>query len=452
MRQDIPRNWLRYLDGHVPRYTSYPTAVEFDTSVDAQSYERWLTRLPAGAPISIYIHIPFCHELCLFCGCHTTVARRYAPIAAYVDLLEHEVSLVARITGHHQVNHLHWGGGTPTILTATDFLRITASLRANLAAGPVGQTAVEIDPRSLTPDYVSVLRDAGVTRVSLGVQDFDDRVQRSVRRLQSFAQTARAVDWLRAAGIASINLDLMYGLPYQTAASVAATTQLALTLRPDRIALFGYAHVPWVKRHQKLIPEHALPTSKERFVQNTSAADVIVEAGYQRIGLDHFAMPGDPLARQLCEGKLHRNFQGYTTDDAPILIGFGASAIGSLPDGYVQNVPSVVGYRERILVGNLPTLRGRALTNEDRLRGSIIERLMCELQVDLAEICAAHGMDADHFAVEFRKLDNLAEDGIVERVRGKISIPEHARPFVRTVCAVFDAFLPNNEARFSQAS
>jgi len=316
--------------------------MEFGTSVDRQLYERWLARLPAGAPLSIYIHVPFCHELCLFCGCHTTVARRYAPVAAYVGLLEREIGLIARIIGRRKVNHLHWGGGTPTILTATDFLRLAASLRAHIAAGPIGQTAVEIDPRSLTPDYVSMLRDADVTRVSLGVQDFDDRVQRSVRRLQSIEQTARAVDWLRTAGMTSINLDLMYGLPYQTIASVAANTQLALTLHPDRIALFGYAHVPWIKRHQRLIPKQALPTSTERFVQNTIAADVIVAAGYQRIGLDHFARPHDPLAQQLRKGKLHRNFQGYTTDDAPILIGFGASAIGSLPEGYVQNATRVV--------------------------------------------------------------------------------------------------------------
>jgi oxygen-independent coproporphyrinogen III oxidase len=452
MRQDIPRNWLKHLDGHVPRYTSYPTAVEFGTFVEARSYERWLTRLPAGAPLSIYIHVPFCHELCLFCGCHTTVARRYAPVAAYVDLLEREIGLVARIIGRHKINHLHWGGGTPTILTATDFLRLTASLRAHIAAGPIGQTAVEIDPRSLTPDYVSMLRDAGVTRVSLGVQDFDDRVQRSVRRLQSIEQTARAVDWLRTAGMTSINLDLMYGLPYQTAASIAANTQLALTLHPDRIALFGYAHVPWIKRHQKLIPEQALPTSTGRFVQNRTAANVIIAAGYQPIGLDHFARPHDPLAQQLRKGKLHRNFQGYTTDDAPILIGFGASAIGSLPEGYVQNATRVVEYREKILAGNLATIRGRALTNEDRLRATIIERLMCELRVDLAEICRAYGVAANHFAREFRKLDDLAEVGIVERDHGKISVPEAARPLVRTVCAVFDSFLANNGARFSQAS
>ncbi len=452
MGQDIPRTWLKYLDGHVPRYTSYPTAVEFGPSVDGRLYESWLERLPADTPLSIYIHVPFCHELCLFCGCHTTVARRYAPVAAYVDLLEREVALVGQISGRHKIKHLHWGGGTPTILTPSDFVRITEHLRGAVAVASIEQIAVEIDPRSLTPDYVSALRDAGVTRASLGIQDFEERVQRSVRRLQSFAQTERAVHWLRAAGIASINLDLMYGLPYQTAASVAANTQLALTLHPDRIALFGYAHVPWMKRHQRLIPENALPTSTERFVLNATAADVIVAAGFRRIGLDHFAKPHDPLAQQLHTGKLHRNFQGYTTDDAPVLIGFGASAIGAMLEGYVQNAARVVDYRDKILAGKLATVRGRALTSEDRLRASIIERLMCELRVDLAEICGAYGVDADHFAAEFRQLDDLAEDGLVKRVSSTITIPEQARPFVRTVCAVFDVFLAHNAARFAQAS
>ncbi len=452
MGQDIPRTWLKYLNRQVPRYTSYPTAVEFGPSVDGRSYESWLQRLPADAPLSIYIHVPFCHELCLFCGCHTTVARRYAPVAAYVDLLEREMALVGQIGGGRKIKHLHWGGGTPTILTPSDFVRVTERLRAALGAASIEQIAVEIDPRTLTPDYISALRDAAVTRASLGVQDFDERVQRSVRRLQSFAQTERAVHWLRSAGIVSINLDLMYGLPYQTVASVAANTELALTLHPDRIALFGYAHVPWMKRHQRLIPKYALPTSEERFVLNRTAADVIVAAGFHRIGLDHFAKPHDPLARQLHTGKLRRNFQGYTTDDAPVLIGFGASAIGSLPEGYVQNAARVVDYRDKILAGALATVRGRALTREDRLRALIIERLMCELRVDLAEICRAHCVNTDRFAAEFRQLDDLADDGLVDRVGSTITIPEQARPFVRIVCAVFDAFLANNAARFAQAS
>lgn len=445
-------NLLKYLDRRIPRYTSYPTAVQFCSDVNAQSYEAWLATLPADAPVSIYIHVPFCAELCLFCGCHTTVARRYAPIAAYADLLEREINLVGRITGRHKVFHVHWGGGSPTMLASDDLMRVTAALRANFTPGPTTDTAIEIDPRSLSHDYVPTLRDAGITRASFGVQDFDDRVQRAIGRQQSFAQTARAVDWLRGLGTASINLDLMYGLPYQSVATIAATTRKALTLSPDRIALFGYAHVPWMKRHQKLIPEDDLPDSDERFAQSRTAAEVLAGAGYQPIGLDHFARRDDLLAQRQREGRLHRNFQGYTTDDASALIAFGSSAIGVLPQGYVQNATSIVTYRDMITAGKLATIRGRALTDEDRLRGSIIERLMCDLQVDVSEICAAHDADANHFATEFSKLVALADDGIVERSHSKITIPEYARPFVRTVCAVFDAYLSNDDTRFSRAS
>jgi oxygen-independent coproporphyrinogen-3 oxidase len=445
-------NLLKYLDRRIPRYTSYPTAVQFCSDVNAQSYEDWLATLPADAPVSIYIHVPFCAELCLFCGCHTTVARRYAPIAAYADLLEREINLVGRITGRHKVFHVHWGGGSPTMLASDDFMRVTAALWANFTPGPATDTAIEIDPRSLSPDYVPTLRDAGITRASFGVQDFEERVQRAIGRQQSFEQTARAVDWLRGLGTASINLDLMYGLPYQSVATIAATTRKALTLRPDRIALFGYAHVPWVKRHQKLIPEDVLPGSDERFTQSRTAAELLAGAGYQPIGLDHFARRGDLLAQRQREGRLHRNFQGYTTDDASVLIASGSSAIGVLPQGYVQNATSIVTYRDMIAAGKLATVRGRALTDEDRLRGSIIERLMCDLQVDVSEICAAHDADANHFAAEFSKLVALENDGIVERSHSKITIPEYARPFVRTVCAVFDAYLSNDETRFSRAS
>jgi len=445
-------NLLKYLDRRIPRYTSYPTAVQFGPDVDARSYERWLAALSPDEPVSIYIHVPFCAELCLYCGCHTTVARRYAPIAAYVDLLERELALIGHIAGRHKASQVHWGGGTPTILVPQDFTRVMAALQANFTITPQAELAIEIDPRTLTREHVAALSAAGITRASLGVQDFEDRVQQAVRRVQSFEQTARVADWLREAGIGRINLDLMYGLPYQTVSTVATTVQRALALDADRIALFGYAHVPWMKPHQQLIPEQALPGSSERFAQSRAAAEVLIGAGYQPIGLDHFAKSGDLLARRQREGRLHRNFQGYTADESPVLLGFGTSAIGALPDGYVQNAASTTAYRDAINGGRLATVRGCALTKEDRLRRDIIERLMCDLHADLAEICAAHERSADDFAAEFSRLDELALDGLVQRSGGKISVPESKRPFIRTVCAVFDAHLSNNETRHSQAS
>jgi oxygen-independent coproporphyrinogen III oxidase len=443
---------MKYLDRRIPRYTSYPTAVQFGASVDARTYQHWLAALPAAAPVSIYLHVPFCAELCLYCGCHTTVARRYGPVAAYVDLLQREIELIGGFLPRPPVNEIHWGGGTPTMLLPQDLLRLTTALRANFTMTAETASAIEIDPRSLTPEHIATMAEMGITRASLGVQDFEERVQQAIRRPQSFEQTARAVDGLRAAGIANINLDLMYGLPHQTVATITATAQRALALDPDRIALFGYAHVPWMKRHQRLIPEDALPGDSERFAQSAVAAAVLVGAGYRRIGLDHFAKDGDLLARRQRQGRLHRNFQGYTTDESSNLIGFGPSSIGALPEGYVQNAPGMIAYRDAIVAGRPATVRGRALTPEDRLRRSIIERLMCDLTVDVAERCAAHDTDAEHFTAELARLDELVSDGIVERSGTRITVPEQSRVFVRSVCAVFDAYMASGEARFSKAS
>jgi oxygen-independent coproporphyrinogen III oxidase len=449
---DMLPHWPQYLDLRVPRYTSYPTAAQFAPEIDAAWYARWLASLPVTAPVSLYVHVPFCAELCLYCGCHTTVARRYGPIEAYVELLLREIALVGGILGSRPATHLHWGGGTPTILAPRDFQRVMAALRASFTFASAAELAIEIDPRTLSKGHVAVLVDEGITRTSLGVQDFDTRVQRAVNREQSFEQTARVAEWLRAAGIDRISLDLMYGLPYQSTASVEATMQRALALCADRIALFGYAHVPWMKRHQRLIPEPALPGSSERFAQSRAAAELLIGAGYQPIGLDHFAKPCDPLAQRQRVGRLHRNFQGYTTDESGTLIGFGASAIGTLPDGYVQNSPSAVTYRSAIASGRLATARGYSLTDDDRLRRDIIERLMCDLHVDLAERCAAHSAGANRFAAELSRVNALADDGLVERDGYKISIPERARPLVRTVCAAFDVYMTDDDTRFSRAS
>ncbi len=445
-------NLLPYLDRKIPRYTSYPTAVQFKPDVNAARYDAWLAELPADQPLSIYLHVPFCAELCLYCGCHTTVARRYGPVAAYVDLLEREIALVARRLGkRHRAVHVHWGGGTPTMLSPADFERVMDALRGIVAFPADCEMAIEIDPRTLKRELVPVMAHAGITRASLGVQDFEERVQRAVARIQSYEQTARVADWLREAGIDNLNLDLMYGLPYQTTESVAATVRRALKLEPDRVALFGYAHVPWMKRHQSLLPEHALPGTLDRLAQCRAAADTLLEAGYQPIGLDHFARHDDLLVRRQREKRLHRNFQGYTTDEATALIGFGTSAIGSLPQGYVQNASNTVAYRDAILSGRLATARGVALTDDDRLRREIIERLMCDLKVDLAEVAATRARRVDEFATELANLAPLAEHGLVHRSGTTITVPEHARPFVRSVCTVFDAYMGCGETRYSRA-
>lgn len=440
----------KYESLRLPRYTSYPTALDFSPSVDASTYDGWLRALPAGVDGSLYLHVPFCAELCLYCGCHTSVARRYQPVASYCDLLEKEIAAIAERAGQALiVRRAHWGGGSPTILKPDDFHRLMAALRRGFTFADDAEIAIEIDPRTMTEPLAYALGREQLTRASLGVQTFDPLVQQTIRRVQSYEDTARVVEWLRAAGVGGINVDLMYGLPHQTAANVVASTQRTLTLDPDRISLFGYAHVPWMKRHQALLPERALPGQAERLRQFDEAAALIASAGYRRIGFDHFAKPTDSLAQ--ADAGLRRNFQGYTTDNAPALIGLGASAISSLPQGYAQNAASVAQYRRAIEGGGLPTARGVALTAEDRIRRDVISEIMCRLTVDLNEICRAHGAGLDMFADDVARLKPLQEDGVAQIEGTRVTVPEDARHLVRAVGAIFDSRLSRPDRHSSVA-
>ena len=427
----------------VPRYTSYPTAPHFSPAVTADTYATWLAQIPPGTSTSLYLHVPFCAELCLYCGCQTTVARTAAPVTAFAERLMQEIALVGQhLSQPLPVTHLHWGGGTPTLLSDTAFHAIMERLRDQFRLDDAAEIAIEIDPRVMTPEKVDTLARAGINRASLGVQDFDLTVQEAIGRRQSFEETLAVATALRSAGITAINLDLIYGLPHQTLASVERTLESALALDADRIAVFGYAHVPWMKRHQALIPESTLPGPQARLEQASRMAERLNEAGYLSIGLDHFARPGDPLAHRAVAGTLKRNFQGYTTDDAPALIGFGPSAIGALPQGYIQNCATTPAWHAALEAGQLPISRGFALSPVDRLRRDVIERLMCDLQVDLAAVSARHGLAPDLFASDLPALTPLLRDGLAVRQGWKIEIPESARAFTRTVCAVFDAYLP----------
>jgi oxygen-independent coproporphyrinogen-3 oxidase len=316
----------------VPRYTSYPTALQFDQDVDGGVYRGWLGAIPPEVPLSLYFHIPFCASMCWFCGCHARVVNAYRPIAGYLEAVMRELDSVADLLeGERHAAHVHWGGGTPTILSADDIETLAGRVKQRFAFSEETDFAVEIYPRTLTADVAGALARAGVNRASLGVQDLNDDVQRAVNRVQPVDMIRRAVDWLRDAGIQAINIDLMYGLPLQTVEGVRRTAETVLDLASDRIALFGYAHVPWMKRHQRLIDEATLPDLGAGHAQYEAVATRLAEAGYVSIGLDYFARPGDDLATAAAEGRLHRNFQGYTADDAPVLLGFGASAIGFLP-------------------------------------------------------------------------------------------------------------------------
>ncbi|HEV7368600.1 oxygen-independent coproporphyrinogen III oxidase [Arenibaculum sp.] len=440
MRSEI---LTRYAEQRLPRYTSYPTAPHFSEMVDARTYRRWLSQVPADAEASLYLHIPFCRSMCWYCGCHTTITRHDGPVLDYLDAMRREIAAVSSALAHPLgVGHVHFGGGTPTLLRPEDFLTLMDLLRDRFRLRPDAEVAVEIDPRTLTPAMTAALGAAGVTRASLGVQSFDPTVQRAINRIQSFEQTAEVTNGLRAAGVGGINFDLIYGLPHQTVASCLDTVARCLELRPDRFAVFGYAYVPGFKPHQRKIDETVLPAAAERHAQAEAIAEALGAAGYRRIGLDHFAHPDDPMSRASDARTLHRNFQGYTTDRGDLLLGFGASAIGRLPQGYVQNAVVLGSYAKRIQAGELATIKGFALSEDDRLRAELIERIMCDFSVDLGAVCARHGRDAASFVADLPGLDQLVTDGVAMLEGGSIRVPESARPLVRAVAACFDAHLP----------
>ncbi|MHA1537256.1 MAG: oxygen-independent coproporphyrinogen III oxidase [Alphaproteobacteria bacterium] len=436
----------------VPRYTSYPTAPNFVEAIDAGTYRGWLEAIGVDEPLSLYLHVPFCDTLCWFCGCHTKIVNRYSPVAAYVEALGREIDLVADIIGSRApVGHLHFGGGSPTILRGNDFAGLMDRLRARFEFLPEAEIAIEIDPRGMTREAVGGLAAAGVNRVSIGVQDIDPEVQRAVNRIQPLEVTEQVMEWCREAGMAGINIDLMYGLPRQTVPGVIHTAARIAELGPDRIALFGYAHVPWMKRHQRLIDQAELPDMAQRWRQAEAAAKALGEAGYLSIGLDHFAAPLDPLAGALKGGRLHRNFQGYTIDEARLLLGIGASAIGDAGFGYVQNTGSITDYVKTISAQRLATARGIALSPDDRLRRGVIERLMCDFEVDLGQHCQAFGADTSVLGEELAALGPLIDDGLVEMRGHEVRVTERGRPLVRVVASIFDHYLTKGPGRHSPA-
>ena len=444
-------NLAESYDLRVPRYTSYPTAPHFSDAVGPKKYGEWLDSLTPDVDLSLYFHIPFCDSMCWFCGCYTKIVKKYKPISQYLDVLLKEIDLVAdNVSGDVPVKHLHWGGGSPTMLTGGDWMRSVELIRKRFGVADDAEIAVEMDPRDTTEDYVRDLAAAGVNRVSIGVQDFHPEVQEAINRHQPFDVTKKVVDWLAAHGIHNLNMDLMYGLPHQTTERVTEMVDLALTLKPQRVALFGYAHVPWMRAHQKLIDEAVLPDATARWEQSSAASARLVAAGYVAVGLDHFARPDDSMASALHDGKLHRNFQGYTVDSAPVLLGMGASAIGSLRQGYVQNTLPLRDYARAIESGQFATVRGIELSPDDIMRAAIIERLMCDLRVNLGDVAGGVAV-REMFADELVSLKRLEADGIISIAEDEISVTEMGRPFVRLVASAFDTYLQSGKARHSKA-
>lgn len=449
MRDDLRE---RYGEERLPRYTSYPTAPQFSDAIGDQTYGDWLGALPAGASASLYLHVPFCRSMCWYCGCHTTITQRDEPIVDYLAVLRREIGLVAdRLNAPLPARHIHFGGGTPTIMEPSEFLDIVELMRRRFVLDDTAEIAVEIDPRTLTRTMTAALGAAGVTRASLGVQSFDPVVQRAINRIQSFEQTAKATDGLRDAGVRGINFDLIYGLPHQTVESCVETVRRSIELRPERFSVFGYAHVPSFKKHQRKIDEAALPDGAARYAQAEAIADALTAAGYRRIGLDHYALPEDSMVQAQVDGVLHRNFQGYTTDPSDVLIGFGASAIGRLTQGYAQNEVVLGRYAERVLSGKLATAKGYALTSDDRLRADLIERVMCDFKVDVQEVCARHGAAPESILQSIPRLRMLEQDGIIRRDGHVLSVNDDTRFLVRSVASVFDAYLGMSGRTHSRA-
>lgn len=435
----------------VPRYTSYPTAPHFNASIGQRQYESWLHDLPQTARISLYLHLPFCDRLCWFCGCHTKQINRYAPITAYLDALACEIRNIGAIAGTRPVTAVHWGGGSPSLMSTEDIVRTSQSLRAAFNVSDQVEFSVELDPNDMSAEKYGAWAEAGMTRASIGVQDFDPQVQAAINRIQTVDQTRQVVEGVRAVGVKSLNIDMLYGLPHQTVAGAAETARQVAAMRPERVALFGYAHVPWMKKHQSMIDEKSLPDSLERFRQSRAATDELLANGYERVGFDHFALPTDHLAIASRNGTLHRNFQGYTVDQHDALIGLGASAIGRLPQGYVQNVVATHEYQRRAIAGEGILAKGVAFTRDDLVRGTAIERLLCDFELDFSKLRAQFGADATPVIEDAIAAALRDEFGLCVLVPDKLRITERGRPFVRTVVAQLDAYLDQGAARYSKA-
>lgn len=442
----------RYFAAPAPRYTSYPTAAEFTRQVGVVDQAAALAGVAPDARLSLYLHIPYCEKICWYCGCNTGAANRPDRLTAYVEALRTEIATVSkRLEGRGRVVSIHFGGGSPNALSAASFAMIVEALRAGFRVAADAEIAVELDPRTLPGDYIDALGRSGVTRVSLGVQTFAPHVQQKINRIQPFEMVERAVVRLRAAGIAAVNFDLMYGLPGQMVHDVVETVDRALTLAADRIAVFGYAHLPRMLPRQRMILDADLPGTAARFAQARVANQMLRETGYRAIGFDHFARPGDSLAIAAGEGRLRRNFQGYTDDPADVLIGLGASAISDFPGLLVQNEKDAGAYRARALAGELAGVRGAPRTAEDRLRGRIIERLLCDAAVDVAAECRGQGYADDTLDEALEALAPFAEDGLVVGAGRTVTAVPDALPYLRVIARCFDAYRTTPTARFSKA-
>ena len=431
---------LGLFDAKVPRYTSYPTAPHFSNGTSGDDFSNWIKAIPPGSDISLYVHVPFCRRLCWFCACRTQGTQSDAPVAAYLETLKAELTLLGRILPEGvRLSRLHWGGGTPTLLSPSMMTDLAGAIFDVVPMAPDGEFSVEIDPNEIDPARLDALAAAGMNRASIGVQDFDEAIQQTIGRIQSYDITRDAVLEIRARGVKSLNADILFGLPNQSRARITESVQKLLSLNPDRVALYGYAHVPWMAKRQQMIPSDALPTPEERLELFETARRLFLWDGYAEIGIDHFATQTDGLTVAQKAGKLRRNFQGYTDDPADVLIGIGASSISKFPQGYAQNAPATGAHTGAIREGRFSVAKGHAFTPEDKLRGRMIEALMSDFRIDGAELQAQFGVSAAEVQRMFDKA-KAEFPGMLTIASGVLSVPVEARPLTRMIARSFDAY------------
>ncbi len=428
-----------------PRYTSYPTAPMFRPTVDGATFKDWLGQLDSDASLSLYLHVPYCKSICLYCGCHTFATRKQEPVLDYAETLIKEIALVAKSTKARKIKSIAWGGGTPNMLDGATFSKVFAAIKDNFDLSNIEEHAVEIDPRLLNDDHIAAFVDANVNRASFGVQDLNEHVQRAIGRIQPFKQVEKAVNKLRGAGIDAINIDLIYGLPEQSVEDAKTSAHLSTKLNPSRLAVFGYAHVPWFKKRQRLIDEKALPQTDVRYDQLLGIKETLENDGYVAIGFDHYAKPDDSLTKAKINKTLKRSFQGYTSENADALIGIGCSSISTLPSGYAQNNPEPGAWARAIVAGEFATVRGVPTSDADKNRRDLLDRLLCDFEVDLSQFGGAQ-----NFTQNLEPIKELVAEGIAVISENKVAATEIGKPFVRIIAQHFDEYLTQSGGKHSR--
>ncbi len=446
-----PRNAApHWLGMEAPRYTSYPSAHHF-ARMEESPLPGWLEGLEADTRVSAYVHIPYCRELCWFCGCHTKATRRYEPVAKYVRVLLREIEALApHLRG--ALANIHFGGGSPSLLEPGDLMGILYALTSAFGSAPEGEVAIELDPRTADAVKIAAYAQMGFNRVSIGIQDFDPQVQQAINRVQPYDQVKGVVDALRSHGLGAFNCDLIYGLPFQTEDRFRATLEQALSLDPARIALFSYAHMPQLKKHQRLIAPEWLPAEAEKLELYLMACGLLEKHGYVMIGIDHFAKADDALSVALKSGSLRRNFQGYVTDATQALVGFGSSAISQFPQGYAQNSADTPDYLACVQRCEIPTVRGWAFRGDDTIRKQVVDTLMCFLSVDLAAVCAQFHLPEGYFCAELEALRGPAYRALALVEGEAVRLITPYRMAVRVVASVFDRYRGETPGRYSKVA